>query len=197
MPSIEYDIRYLQAGLVVIEDYLLVSELYWPIGASAPVGEPPFPLLTIGNLLLSQARLRARILSPGQQVDLVRLTQQMETARTRWRVAWEQKAKRGYHSRLTMWNNFLEEYREAPGANFDRYTYEVRLRVILHLLQPEAESIDKAEMDLLSGLDTLLRAILVPGEFLWEQELAGGFSPEEYWYLFGYLPERLATGSII
>jgi hypothetical protein len=193
MPSAEHDLRYLEAGVDVLEDYLMSSDIFWPIGISAPSGERPYPQLTLGNLILSSARVHSRELNGTQRAKLAELDEQMGTIRTRWRVAWGRKAANEFRSRLNMWRNYLEEYRENPGGNYDRYAYEVRLRVVLHLLGVEAEDIPEAEISLLGGLDNLLQAVFVPGGFVWEPELASGFPPDPYWYLYGSL--RKPAGS--
>lgn len=90
-----------------------------------------------------------------------------------------------------MWRNFIEEYQRDPGGNTDRYSYEVRLRVMLHLLRSESVEVDVAELDLLAGLDTFIEAVLVEGEFVWEEDVIGGFPQEVYWYLYGALPQEL------
>ena len=54
MPSPEYDLRYLKAGIEQLESYLLSSDVYWSIGTRAPAGETPYPQLTIGGLLLAR-----------------------------------------------------------------------------------------------------------------------------------------------
>lgn len=193
MSTGEYEIRYLRAGVEALEDYLLSNELYWPIGVSAPSGARPYPRLTLGGLLLSQKRAHALSLTPEQRTELARLDERIDTARARWRVAWGNKSARGYSARLKLWRDFLEEYRAHPGDNYDRYAYEVRLRVMLHLLEPEARDaeegkmIDRAEFELLDGLDQLLRAVFVPGEFIWDPKLASTFLPQPYWYLYGEL----------
>lgn len=109
----------------------------------------------------------------------------MDDVRDRWRVAWERKAGRGFQARLRLWNSFLEDYRENPNANADRYRYEVERRVMLHLLMDEAEAIPEAEMDLLKDLDKVVRSALAPGDFIWGPELENGFPQEPYWYLYG------------
>jgi hypothetical protein len=55
MASLEYDLGYLQSALSTLEDYLLSADLYWSIGDNPPKGEPPYPSLTLGNVLLAQA----------------------------------------------------------------------------------------------------------------------------------------------
>jgi hypothetical protein len=187
MPTTEYDLGYLRAGLAALENYLLSKELYWALGAGAPSGEPAYPPLTLGGLLLALARLHARPLSMVERDQLARMEEQIDDVRSRWRVAWERKAAQDFRARLNLWRNFLEDYRQNPGADADRYAYEVRNRIMLHLLAPEASDIPPAETELLAGLDQLLRAVLVPGDFIWEKELAPGFPRNTYWYLYGTL----------
>jgi hypothetical protein len=187
MSSVAYDLGYLRAALATLESYLLSKELYWNLGASSPPGEPAYPPLTLSGLLFSQARLHARPLDMIQRDELARLDEQLDEVRSQWRVAWGKKAAHDFRARLNLWRDFIEEYREIPEANADRYTYEVRRRVMLHLLASEAADVPDAESDLLNGLDRLLQAVFIPGDFVWEDELASGFPRDPYWYLYGRL----------
>lgn len=190
MPSIESDLSYLRAGADALQDYLLSNDIFWPIGAPAPAGEPPLPQLTLGGMLLAQARLLAKTgsakMSSQQQVELTNLEERLNAARGRWRVAWENKAGKEYGARLNLWRNFLNEYRENPENNAGRYSYEVSRRVQLQLLGKEG-AITPEQGEMLKGLDLLLKGIFQPGGFIWDDELAGGFPPETYWYLYGRL----------
>lgn len=185
MPSAEYDLGYLKAALDTLEEYLLSTELYWPIGTVSPSGEPAYPRLTLGGMLLAQKRAHAQDLTVEQRNELAGLDEHIDAMRNRWRVAWERKAGRGFNQRLRLWNDFIEDYRQNPQGNVDRYNYEVERRVMLHLLWDEAEAIPEAEQDLLEGLDKLLRSVLIPGDFIWDQHLQSGFPKETYWYLYG------------
>ena len=191
MPTFEYDLRYLQAGADQLEAYLLAPELYWPAGASAPKGEPPYPQLTLGGLLLARQRLGATAQTAAQQAELTRLEGQLEALRNQWRTAWGNKARQDFHARLKLWRDFLEEYREKPSAHYDRYSYEVGRRVQLHLLAGEAIDLPQAELEVVKGLDKLLRAILRPGPFLWDELLTSSFPEPTYWYLYGTLKDEL------
>lgn len=191
MPSFEYDLRYLQAGADQLEAYLLAPDLYWSIGVGAPKGEPPYPQLTLGGLLLARQRLGATAQTPAQQSDLIRLERQLETLSHRWRTAWGKKARQDFHARLKLWRDFIEEYREKPAAHYDRYAYEVGRRAQLHLLAPEAIDLPPAELNALAGLDKLLRAVFIPGGFVWEASLASSFPPDTYWFLYGSLRPEL------
>lgn len=187
MAIYEVELRYLQAGLEQLEAYLLAKDLYWPPGVSAPAGHPPYPQLTLGNLLLARQRLLSLARSPVHQMELQRLTAVLEQRRTRWRVAWTNKARQEFSSRLRLWRDFLEEYRELPSAHQDRFRYEINRRVLLELLQPEIEGLSQAELELLQALDKVLRAQTRPGPFCWGDELQEGFPPDRFWFLYATL----------
>lgn len=187
MVSLEYDIGYLQAGVHALESYLLSGDLYRPIGTSPPAGELPYPSLTLSGLLLAQARLRSRSISLGDRSKQENLDAQLDEIHTRWRVAWDKKANREFRSRLNLWRDFLEEYRARPENNSNRYSYEVSRRVMLYLLKPEAAGVPQAELNMLEGLDRILKAVLLPGGFVWEPELEPGFPADPFWYLYGKL----------
>lgn len=185
MPSAKYELGYLRAALDTLEDYLLSTELYWPIGAASPAGEPDYPRLTLGGMLLAQKRAHAQDMTVEQRDELARIDEQIDAIRNRWRVAWERKAGKGFSQRLRLWNDFIEDYRQNPKGNADRYNYEAERRVMLHLLGNEADVIPEAEQELLMALDKLLRAVLIPGNFIWDQQLQRGFPKATYWYLYG------------
>lgn len=191
MTSVQYDLIYLEAGIDGLEDFLLAKDLYWPVGVNPPAGEPPFPQLSVGGLLLSLERAKGRNLNLDQELILSNLLNRFHAVISDWRVAWSHKAAREFRMRLNMWRNFIEEYRKDPGDNADRYPYEIRLRVMLHLLQAEADELDSAELELLAGLDTVIRAVFVKGEFVWDADVVDSFPQEVYWYLFGELPREL------
>ena len=191
MPSPEYDLRYLKAGIDQLESYLLSTDVYWSIGTRAPAGETPYPQLTLGGLLLARLRAQSSIKTSTQQVELEELSRRLNNLRTRWRVAWEGKASKEFHARLNLWKNFLEEYRANPETQYDRYKYEVTRRVMLHLLGAETDNIPQAQRDLLASLDLLLHTVFVSGEFIWDVTLAVSFPQEQYWYLYGRVPKSL------
>ena len=185
MPSAQYDLDYLSAGLDTLEAYLLSNDIYWPVSGNPPAREPAFPRLTLSGMLLAQARLNGRPLSPAQKADLSRLEGRLDELRTHWRVAWEKKSTREFHARLNLWGDFLQDYRASPEREADRYGYEVGRRVMLDLLSPEAAGAPQSERDLLYSLDQLLKTYFISGGFVWEAELQAGFPPQPYWYLYG------------
>lgn len=189
MTSFNYDLRFAKAGADILENYLLSKDIYWPIGVKPERGEPPYPQMSLGGLLLELGRARARASHLGQQGELEQVLSAVEVTFQRWPVALEKKADQEMRARLTQWRNFLEDYRESSEGNYDRYTYEVFRRVIIELLLPHTREITQAEQDLLRGLDALLKSLLRAGEFVWEEELQAAFPAEPYWYLYGVLPK--------
>jgi len=176
MTSAEQDKAYLEAGIPELGDYLLSKELYWPISTRGY----SLPRLTIGGILLAQARLEAR------RERIESLVSQFDGVRSKWRVAWETKAGREVEARMRLWSNYLADYRHNPENHADAYPHEVHYRVMLHLLFAELPS-PPAESEALSQLDAVLRAKLIASKFIWETDLQAGFPREVYWCLYGKL----------
>ena len=193
MLTTSHDLQYLQAGLDQLESYLLSKDLYRPIGIQAARGQPPYPQLTLGWLLLARLRAQSTAQTPAECLELERITRQLDVLRSRWRTAWGDKAQAEFRARLNLWRDFLEEYRQDPASNYDRYAYEVNRRLLLELLAPEATHLPEADLQALAGLDGLLRAVFVPGAFIWEPFLAPGFPQPTFWYLYGKLPDVIVN----
>ncbi|HSO26606.1 MAG TPA: hypothetical protein VLS48_00945 [Anaerolineales bacterium] len=188
MISADYEFRFLNASLEILEDYLKSNDLYWSTGAQPPAGGASYPQLTLGALLLALLNASAHVQTPAEENELARISDQLGEIRNEWRAAWEKKASHEFRARLNLWSNFIEDYREDKSANFDRFAYEVGRRVQLHLIAPYASGVSPAEFALLEQLDRLLKAVWQPGEFVWSAELADVFPPDPYWYLYGRLP---------
>lgn len=188
MPTFDYDFRYMQAALEQLDSYLLGKDIYRPIGVVPPPGESPYPQLTLGTLLLAKERAQANAQTNSQRADSDRLVDGLEAIRSKWRSAWGRKATTEFNARLNLWADFLNDYRRHPDANEDRYAYEISRRVMLHLLLPDTLDLPEANQELLSSLDLLLKTVLIPGQFIWDEILQTAFPKDPYWYLYGYLP---------
>ncbi len=180
MKSAAYDRTYLEAAQSVLEDYLHAPDLYWVLRTNPPKGEPPFPSLTLGNVLLAYTRLRAR--TPNEADTLFAPIAQL---RTQWRTAWSQKARKELQARLQRWADYLHEY-EADPSQAAYYTYQVRQRVIAELLAQDLGAWPDAEANLRDRLDRVLRASFAPGPFIWDEELAPAFPADRFWFLYGH-----------
>ena len=176
MKPADKDRTYLEASIPELGDYLLSNELYWPITMRGY----DLPRLTIGGILLAKARLEAR------RERIESLVAQLEAVRSKWQVAWKTKAGREVQARMRLWSNYLADYRQNPESHADAYPYEVRYRVMLHLLLAEV-SIPPVEQESLSQLDGVLLASLSSSDFIWGSDLQPGFPREVYWFLYGKL----------
>lgn len=188
--SANYDLRYLEAGVEELKDYLLYKDLFWPLSAVSPAGEPGYPKLTLGNLLIAQARLRGyaakRQLDTQQQADYERVEGEIEAVKRKWQAAWEEKAAHEFTSRLRQWGHYLDELHKKKDNHAPYYSNEVRLRAILQLLSAD---LGKETPPELTSLDAVLQALLAPGEFVWEEAVQAGFPQEAFWFLYGDIKE--------
>ncbi len=136
-------------------------------------------------MLLSHLRAQAASKSLSQETLLASLSSRLEIIRSNWRTAWGKKAEIEFRLRLNLWRDFLEELRDDPPANADRFSYEISRRVLLQLLEAEAESLPEADLQALRGLDAVLKSHFIPGDFIWDPAWTSGFPKSAYWYLYG------------
>ena len=122
--------------------------------------------------------------------ELVRQGAQITALHQRWPANWERKVLQELPVRLKSWAEFLNEYWNDRPAQARVYPSQVRLRTILALLANESVEIPPGFRPQLDLMDQRLKGDLIPGPFVWEPDLAGGFPPGPFWYLYGRL--RLA-----
>jgi hypothetical protein len=186
----ESDWLFLREALPVLREYLLSSDLYWPLRTRAQAGAR-LPQLTIGSLALSLARLGALGLTGQPAAELAELSGRVDAVRQEWRANWGIKAGREFRSRLNLWQQYLRELRADPQHHAPAYASEVRVRAILGLLRSEAGGLPADQEEQLAMLDQILRGLTRPGPFLWEVELSGGFSQESFWFLYVAFPGQI------
>ena len=186
----EYKLRFVQAGLDQLESYLLSSELFQPLGITAPAGRTPYPQLTLGNLLLAEKKsLAATIKTPlYEQVKLC--SQSICIIKEKWLAHWRQKSYRELNSRLQLWKEFLDAYLDDASNNYDRYKFEVSRRVLITILAGETDLILSEQKQLVITLDTILRSHFEHGIFIWEEVFHKAFPEAIYWFLYGKLPKN-------
>lgn len=167
MSTPEADRAYYESGIEELERYLLSNELYWPCRARTP----DLTQLTPGGLLLVRARLRG-----WRVTGLDALDARLDGIRSAWRSAWDGKTRREVHARSGRWHETLSEHRKNPRGVARLYPQDVRQRAMLTLL---GESSDP--------MDGYLKSMFVPGPFVWNPQLQGGFPQTEFWFLYGSL----------
>ncbi|MGB9673693.1 MAG: hypothetical protein ACPL3P_06105 [Anaerolineales bacterium] len=180
-----YEFNYLNAILPELENYLLSPELYRIVSIATQRGEPAYPSLSLGTLLLSLKKAQGYAQSFAQETRLNSIESQIERIKTQWRQAWENKCSRELQNRANLWQLFLSELISQPNEQIDRYPYEVRQRVILELLQNEITLKPIEHKDNIKLLDQILTPNFHEGEFIWDKELEHTFPKQQYWFLYG------------
>lgn len=188
MPDISHDLNYVAVSLSELKTYLLSKELFWPLRLKPAPGKPSVAKLTPGNLLLSFARLDAlhhsKKMSSKQESELLKLKRDFNVLKTKWTVAWENKATQEFTSRLRQWRLYLNEVAHDVNTHAPYFATEVRLRVLLELLRDDLAEVPETD---LSTLDDELRSHFTPGDFIWDADFATGFPQEKYWFLRGHI----------
>jgi hypothetical protein len=194
MVSCKYDLKFLRAGVSQLEKYLIADNIFWPLDIQAAAGEPPYPQLTLGWLLLFRTRASSSCEGEDTHLEREQIAQEINSTRAKWLLAWKNKARAEFHARLNLWRDFLEEYRINPRDNYARYSYEVSRLVCLNLLWAEAGEIRESDIQVFNMLDSVLRGRFVPGKFIWDDKIAPSFPKTNYWYLYGSLSREAETG---
>lgn len=170
------NLHFLKAGLEELKDYLLSSELFW--NASLPAN---YPQLTLGNLLLAAAELQAEIASLATDASQGNeLLADLAVQKKEWQSAWERKAQKEFGSRLRQWAQYVDELAENANRTPAHYKTDVRVRVLLELLAPEAPALRGQ----LASLDARLKSLISDGDFVWDEEVKSAFPKSKYWFLY-------------
>jgi hypothetical protein len=183
----DYNLNLARFILEELEDYILSSEIFWPLSKRSTSGSP-FPRLTLGGLILTLNELKAQEIdmSPSQRADLDKLLRDMDRVRVKWAVGIERKAAQELRSRLNLWRAYLLDIEERVETT-ENYPREVRNRVMfehladLSIRQPDT----KPRVDEMRHLDTRLRSFFAPGEFVWDVRLERIYPQSTFWFLYG------------
>lgn len=185
MQTTNDDRVFLETILPELPDFLLSKEIYWPVRVRPGVSQANLPQLSLGNVRLAEARLKAAGLG---QADAGLITG-IDQLFARWRSNWSKKAGVEYSNRLKLWKDRLEELLGDSSAAI--YRYDIRLRVILALLEEDMLSGPAIpEQQFLSALDARLRAASIEADFVWDPSIQAGFPMEPYWYLYRGIQAR-------
>lgn len=186
MALFEEERAFLRAAVQELQEYLFSTQLFWRLSPDRRDRKTNPLQLTPGNLLLCEARLSALCVDRQDCQEISGLLEQAAKIRSEWKSLWQQKIIRELPNRLNAWKQYLNEA-IGSGGNVAGYPFQVRLRVIVTLLARYLPGrLYQLELD---SLDQLLRNNSSPAEFVWEPDLAVGFSPQEFWFLYR-LPNR-------
>ena len=174
------DLAYLTLAVPDLQDYLISQELFWPLPAApASLGVPGLGQMTLGGVVLALARLKCVDEQQGGEYE-----HKVNLVRNRWRSNWSKKAAREFATRVGLWGRTLDDLISESGRKRAGYPAQVRIRLMLDLLQTEMAPEKPKEIDFLVGLDARLRSAGHTGSFVWEPTLAACFPENPYWYLY-------------
>ena len=179
------DWAFIRAAVDSVQDYLLSSELYWPLFVQ-PKEKVTGNLLqlTLGNLLLTQARLNGFPWTGDQLAQLTQTNEKIFQMREKWKSAWRKKAVREFPARFKLWQDYLDDLCDQPRMHAANYPFQVRWRTVLHFLEIEVTGLEVDETGRVQEADQRLKNVSQPANFVWEAEIASGFPKQEFWYLY-------------
>ncbi len=179
------DWAFIRAAVESLQDYLLSSELYWPLFVH-PREKVTGNLLqlTLGNLILTQARLKGYPWTDGQMSELAEANAKIAQVKEKWKTAWTNKAVREIPARLKLWQDYVDDLCEQPRLKVANYPFQVRWRTVLDFLSHESAGRPETDLSRLFEVDLRLKKICQPGSFVWEAELEPSFPKERFWYLY-------------
>ncbi len=164
------DLAALTAMTEQLEDYLLSDVEFWQLGGSSH-----FPKLSLGAYLLTRQRLMA---APNQRAAITALCQRGDAVLAQWQAAAERKAAKELHTRLTLWQNCLDDEQ-------GRYATEVAQRVMAALLLRQFPRLGATPDALrLGALDARLQSRAPRTAFVWPPELKPAFPEDDFWFLY-------------
>ncbi len=165
-------------------DYLRTSALF----GKMPVH---LPALTLGGYLMRQHRLLAlrEALSPDEQERLTRTVQLFFGSLQERVVQSEARAHQEFEARLRQWKEAIRDLRRDSRGNAGYYPTTVEVRAMLtslhEMLTTPPYRFEPTLLERLDMLDAGLRAVWIPGPFVWPEEWQPAYPREKYWYLYG------------
>ncbi len=167
--QLQADRDFITAALVELEDFLKSDQVHRLLPAV-----PGWPRLSLGALLLSQARLTAAgEVLPAELAQVLARRAALVTRR----------AGQELPQRIRQWVVFSQEVREE-GVSRAEYAAAVAPRVMVTLLERELRFPPPEVGRQLALADRRLEQLTRAGDFVWEPDLAAGFPPEQFWYLY-------------
>ncbi len=186
MYSIEYNLSLLDTILDDFNDYLLSSEIFWPLSRRSIEGIP-VPRLTMGGLILTIDELEAQEESMDlEQKEHYRgLLQRYEASKNKWTAAIERKSSMELPSRLNLWRSYLQDLENRPNL-LETYSREVRNRVMISRLLDisKEDKSDTTITDALKGLDGRVLEFFKPGAFIWDTLQKSIYPKTDFPYLY-------------
>lgn len=179
------DVAILEAMAGQMAQYLDSDILFWPMAQAG------MPMLTLGGYLMREHRLNAlgRLLTAEQQAKVEVAGRRFNEVLANRLVRFEGKAQHELPARLRQWEEFLKDVERGAADRSSNYTTAVETRVMIaglmnRLSLPPYQTPARAAQHL-ALLDTRLRNVWQPGEFVWPAEWLPAYPVDDYWFLHG------------
>jgi hypothetical protein len=182
------ELSYLYEALPLLDQYLGSKDGIWQLPGIAKDPGISFSILTIGVVLFILKRVKTRSLPEKLTTERGDFETRIFQSKIHNEHLWMKKVGQDLSARMRLWQTYLEEYQNDPVAGKASYPNQVSQRVIIQLLNEEQDTGSLLLVPLqfmLQTMDAILKNAFVPGDFIWENELASGFSKDTYWYLYG------------
>jgi hypothetical protein len=191
---IDRDVAFCAAMTDEMDAYIKSDVLFWEPNRGR-LGAIRLPKLTFGGLFLALRRLQTLHdrLDLDQKEVLVRAERELAFQKKQWPPRYEGKLARELRSRLDEWAWYLDDCREQGERAIAHYPHRAEVRVKIDLLLDAA---DEITLDVVerrrrqAALDERLVLFFAVGEFCWVEELAAGFPPDRFWFLYGFPREN-------
>ena len=186
MDSKEIERIFAESTLIELKDYLLSPTLFWPLSLPGlnKDEQSSVPKLTPGNLYLCLRKINTFDFEPDLMVGMKDVVGRISTLLEAWQSNWKKKAQQEFLIRINLWESYLKELKRNPAMNTGSFSYQVRNRIILDLLEEELKVANKNEIVSMQHMDETLKNLVKDGDFIWQFDLCRGFPKNQYWYLY-------------
>ena len=177
------DLKIFRRFIEEITDYLSVTKLFYNLG-------PTMPKLTIGGLLMRQARLlQCRdLLDQPAKNELDKAVADLQAGLSGRVVAFEKKAHEELEARLRQWKAYLGDIKQDDSAaDFHANSVECRVMIqaIIDQLSLPPYQLNSPVPSRVVALDDIFRSRWIDGDFVWPDGLEAAYPKDVYWYLYG------------
>jgi len=180
MNRFNYEAKYVEEGLEQFKPFLLSTEIFWNINLKRPANHAPYPQLTLGNMLLS-----IHILNTDDVADEYKeIIHSFDAIKQEWMRAWQKKAELEFNFRIKQWGRYLVNLQGEQAQSAASFKNDVRIRVLLELLQGQMKAQGENVADDLNALDLQFHRQMKADDFVWPLEIKASFASEDYWFLY-------------
>lgn len=177
------DLKIFRRFIEEMDDYLSVSKLFYNLG-------PTMPKMTIGGLLMRQARLLQgrELLDQPAQNELDKAVADLQASLSGRIVAFEKKAHEELEARLRQWKEYLGDIqKDKSAADFHHNSVESRVMIqaIIDQLSLPPYQLNSQVPSRVTALDEILQSRWISGNFVWQDGLQSAYPKDTYWYLYG------------